>query len=378
MFNKLFSLGTGTEAFAFFRKTREQLIDGKNMAWKREISQYVRNCYKKPAGSTAIHAWSALSELLRDDAYYHEAYLVGKLAADRGEALDWPFTDTRIRALIALGLAQMECLMLSEAVGTFEKAWGLLEPGVRSYNELMYSCGMNLSTAYMRTQRYEECDALTAHLKHWMPGARSSGAFTESDLCLVELLETSNMFQKKQFREGTNAVLTLERRVNQPIYYKVLAQHALFEKMNNNLQEYYALTKTAIAYAQKAGDRPEVDLYRVNLLDALSRLRKYQELLIVLSDVFEDIQKEDNHCNINQLQSLMSYLLALAQIPQMTDELDQMEKETGDILARLEAEGINTNSREYLKFKSQFALLKIYRREYGEAEKALRECLIPS
>ncbi len=385
MFDKLIKMKKVTEVMNFQMAVEKELVRGGNEEWKRKIADYVKVNDKEPYISwTVIGQWSELSVCLRNACYYEEAYLMAKLAIDRSEDMTGnladDFLDIRIEALQALGIAQLECTMLQETVRTFEKAWKMLKTKMRSYVVYRCMCGINLATAYLRVERYEDSEFILDFLEKWILEEQLT-KIAEDSFLNIKLMRIIILYQKREFDKGTKEIKALEQQMrslnlkNHVIYYKVLALYGLFEKMNHNLKEYYELTKKAVKYAKKAGDLQEEQSYQVNLMDALMRLGKNKDMLLQIYDIKMDLKSFGKEIsNLNVLQSYMGVLMMLFQYSPRPEELE-LEQEASMAWERLKARGMDLNSRESLKIQSQFAMIKFFKKKYREAQKELLICI---
>ena len=370
------------ETGRFAENVQRELLVNNNTEWKEKIAEYVRdNKNADNVGSTVVYIWSNLSDMLRNQCYYKEALMLGELAVLHSKKLKGLFRDIQIKALLVLGLAQMECMMNDKAAGTLQTAWNLLKPTVKSYESLRMICGLNLAYVYLKSEKYEESQKILDWLKRWITEENPSGVHQEH-LFYIYLSEATIMLMQRKDQEGLQFIKQVEndaRRVGMkenPVYYKILSLHGLFEKNNNHVAEYYKLTRQAITYARQAGDIQEERAYTANLLDALMRMGKEEEMLLVANEVFADVEElADRIDSLNVLQMHMSVLIKLVQNPSQQDDLEKVIEKVRSAWEKMKAQGINSRSRDSLKVEAQFGVIKLCQKKYDEAEEQLLLCL---
>lgn len=385
MFEQYKKMKKAIEAEAFAVSVQKELLEQKNEEWKSKIKQYVRANADAPyVGSTVVHVWMQISEMLRDACFYEEALLMGRLAAQHSQELPDDFADVRVKALGIYGLAQIEAMMPERAVYTLRKTLDFVKPGIRSYEFLYFHCSLNLTYACLKAGKYKEGEQVLDSLKKWMIEEKPSGLGNE-DLLFVDLSIGNILLYQRRYQEGLLLAQKMEEQIqafhleNAPIYYKTLAMRALFEKMNNHIALYYNLTKKAISYAKKAGDLAEERAYLANLLDAMNRLGKSEEMFYEMHDIIKTLEEMTENVNsLNMLQSCMNVLIVLCQYPDMEVYLQQLADKAENAWNALKAQGIDSSSRDALKIQSQFALVNLSRRNDREAEIQLRDCLVQS
>lgn len=382
MFDKVKRVQKARETNRFVEKVQKELIEKNNTEWKNKVAEYVRDNIKAPyIGSTVIFLWCTLSEILRNGGYYKEAVLVGELAVLQSVNLTEGFRDIQIKALLALGIAQVEGMQLKKGTDALERARGMLKPEIRSYEFLRLCCGMNLSYAYTKSGKYEESRKVLESLIKWIKEEKPSN-ISRDDLLLIYLAQGNNLLMQGQYQRGLQLVEKLEKEAEkfhmqeESIYYKILSLHGCYEKMINHVEQYYALTKRAVELAKKAGDIQEERAYRANLIDALVRLGKDEEVLLQVHEIFPKLdQTGESIESLNTLQSYMNILLRFAQAPQMLDELGEMIDKAKSSWEKIKIQGIDCHSRDALKIESQFGALALFQKKYSEAEILLSDCL---
>lgn len=370
------------EVSRFASEVQKGLIEQRNMEWRSQIGPYVKKHMDDPyIDPTVIVIWANLSEMLRNACFYDEALWIGELAASHGMELKETFVDVRIKALEIYGLAQIESMMLERGTATLKAAWNLVRPGIPSYEILRFRCGQNLSYAYLKRGKFSERQEILSALRRWIEEERPSEIGNE-DLLFIDLDIGNGLFYQGQYREGLLFAKSLEKKAQSlrlegsSVYYKILMMRALFEKMNNHIALYYRLTKKAILYAKRAGDRQEEYAYLVNLLDAMNRLGKSEEMLSEVYDILKILDELTENINsLNMLQCCMSILICLYQYPDAHKALRSLTDKADKAWNALKKQGVDYDSRDMLKFRSQFALIKACRAEYAEAEDELYSCL---
>lgn len=385
MFDIFLRMIKAEEAGRFASEVQKGLIEQKNMEWRSQIRKYVKKHKEAPyIDPTVIVIWTGLSETLRNACFYEEALLIGKLAVSHSVKLQETFVDVRIKALEAYGLAQIESMMLEKGTATLKAAWDLVRPGIPSYEILRFLCGQNLSYAYLKRGKLSERQEILSSIRKWIEENKPSEISNE-DLLFIELDIGNGLLYQGRFREGLLFAKELEKKAQafhleeSSVYYKILMLRALFEKMNNHIALYYGLTKQAILYAKRAGDRQEEYAYLVNLLDAMNRLGKSEEMLSEGYDILQLLDELTENINsLNLLQCCMSILIGLYQYPDAHKELKEITDKAYKAWNALKKQGVDYDSRDMLKFRSQFALIKVCRAEYAEAEAELYSCLADS
>lgn len=382
MFDKVKRIQKVKETCKFVDSVQNELIKQKNIAWKNKIAEYVRSNTKSPyVGTTVISLWCTLSETLRLECYYRESVLVGELAVLHSENLKEEFCDIRIKALLSLGTAQVECMQLEKGINTLERAYAMLKPGIHSYESLQVSSGMILSYAYTKGGRYEESSKILKLLLKWIAEHKPSN-ISQDDIFLLNLSQGNNLLMQGKYQEGLQLAEKLKRDAerfhmqNEPIYYKTLFLQGCYEKMMNHVERYYELTKQAMELAKKAGDIQETSAYRANLIDALMRLGKDEEVLLQAYGILAELDENGGGIeSLNILQSYMNILLGFAQDSKMLDDMDEMIDKARASWEKVKKWGADCNSRDAIKIQAQFGTLMLFQKKYIEAEKLLCDCL---